>query len=92
MTTKTRFVRYQHRKRPDIEYDVLEDSAKNGLPFTRYDPKTGELCHLVRTVRNASFFEEVHQPAYTLMPAARFLELYARVESREGEEIPGERT
>ena len=39
----------------------------------------GETCYRIRTIRNLANPEEVHQPAYTFMPADQFLELYEPV-------------
>lgn len=73
------WVRYRHRERHDIEFDV-EVSGGDGLPFIRPEPISGEPCYRVRTIRNLSHPEESHQAAYTYMPQEKFLSVYVKAE------------
>ena len=70
------WVRYRHRTRPEIEFDVA--CYPGGGPIS--EEFNGESCFLVRTICNHAFAEEVHQPAYTKMPADVFLDVYQRVQ------------
>ena len=73
------WVRYRHRKRPDIEFDVeASETADEWGLVTRPEPISGEPCFLIRTVRNHSHHEEIHQAAFTHMPAQEFNEVYER--------------
>jgi len=76
-TKETRYVRYTHRERPDIEYDV-ESSYPYGGPVPYVF--NGESCYQVRTIRNVSFAEEVHQSERTMMPSRHFFDFYEPVE------------
>ncbi|QIN79642.1 hypothetical protein GBA65_15155 [Rubrobacter marinus] len=81
----TAWRRYRHRDRPEIEYDV-EIFASNGSLVVHTAPTKGEPCFRVRTIRNLSFREEAHRPAYTYMPTEGFLEVYERAEDVAREE------
>lgn len=70
--SEERWARYRHRKRLDIEYDVRESNALSGEFWAKLHALENEACVRVRTIRNHSFVEEVHQPAFTLMPAEFF--------------------
>lgn len=72
---EARWTRFRHRGNPNIEYDVETHpiAVRLGYRFR------GELCYLIRTVRNISLQEEFHQPAYTMMPAEGFSDVYERV-------------
>ena len=70
------WIRYRHRERLEIEYEVESDpDTCEPLPFVF----RGEVCHRIRTIRNLSYPEEVHQPAFTMMPAEGLLDVYERV-------------
>jgi len=71
------WIRYRHRERPEIEYDVACYPIPGGGPIS--SEFKGERCFHIRTVRNISFAEEVHQPAYTMMPANKFIDTYEKV-------------
>lgn len=78
---EVRWARYRHRHRPDIEYEVQEDNARqDGVFRANVYYLKDEPCVRIRTIRNLSFAEEVHQPAYTLMPAEKFFDIYIRSE------------
>lgn len=68
--------RYRHKANSGIEYDV--ETHSGGALFESVFK--GELCHRIRTIRNLSYPEEVHQPAYTMMPADNWHATYERVE------------
>lgn len=75
MSENEEWVRYRHKTNRAIEYDVachwlIVPSAGISQMFK------GEWCFRIRTVRNLAHFEEVHQPAYTMMPADKFFEIY----------------
>lgn len=74
--SEIRWVRYSHRERPEIEYDVACSIPDGGPISVEFK---GERCFRVRTIRNVSIAEEVHEPAYTLMPADKFFDTYKRV-------------
>lgn len=66
------WVRYKHKLNRAIEYDVeIFSFDVPNMHIFEHEP-----CYRIRTVRNISFPEEVHQPAYTMMPADRFHEVY----------------
>lgn len=71
---KSSWVRYRHKSNRAIEYDVACYSITQGGPIsTEFH---GEQCFRIRTVRNISLPEEIHIPAFTEMPAEKFLEIY----------------
>lgn len=76
---EVRWARYRHRYRLNIQYDVQLANADEGVEswLKEYDVK-GEACVRIRTIRNHAFSEEVHEPAYTFMPAKFFFDVYQR--------------
>lgn len=78
---EVRWVRYRHRKIQNIEYDVQEGNATISGEFgANVYVFKDEACVRIRTIRNLSFAEEVHEPAYTFMPATLFFYVYEQVE------------
>lgn len=76
-----RWLRYRHRKIPAIEYEVLEDSSTpNGEFAAKVYAFKDDLCLRIRSIRNLAFAEEVHEPAFTMMPAGLFFDVYQRGE------------
>lgn len=74
---EARWQRYRHKANNRIEYDV--EVHRSGKLFGHVFK--GELCFRIRTIRNIANPEEVHQPAYTMMPADKFFDVYQRVEN-----------
>ncbi len=72
----TTWTRYRHRERPEIEYEV---ELREGWGRPLAAPFNGEPCYRIRTIKNHGHHEEIHQPAFTYMPADKFIELYERV-------------
>jgi hypothetical protein len=80
--SEERWARYRRREHPEIEYSVREGNATQSGEFgAKIYAFKDEPCVRIRTIRNLAFKEEVHQPAYTMMPADKFFDVYERVET-----------
>lgn len=72
---ETSWIKYRNTGDKGIEYLVECDDTGDPLTYSFH----GERCVRMQTIRNYSLKEQVHQPAFTMMPVEHFPDLYARV-------------